>query len=225
MAWTEPRTWVLGEQTTAALMNTHLRDNLNSLGRDVYLPRVVGTSGPLGERWYPAGYDFWNTGEGLGNGASIGTDQLHAVPFYSPRGRIVDGICFQVTVAGGAGSVGRCGLYQATSESNIYPGALVLDGGEKTCTTATVKSTTGLAITLEPDLLYWAVLLTGVSAPQVQRLNVQSMVMGVVTSLASVPDTNLNVAQTYGALPAIFPAGATFQQLAGVPLIAVRYSA
>lgn len=29
MAWTAPRTWVTGETVTAALLNTHLRDNLN----------------------------------------------------------------------------------------------------------------------------------------------------------------------------------------------------
>lgn len=28
MAWTAPRTWIAGEVVTAALMNTHLRDNL-----------------------------------------------------------------------------------------------------------------------------------------------------------------------------------------------------
>lgn len=31
MAWTTPRTWVAGEVVTAALMNTHLRDNLDAL--------------------------------------------------------------------------------------------------------------------------------------------------------------------------------------------------
>ena len=31
MAWTTPRTWVDGELVTAALMNTHLRDNLNAV--------------------------------------------------------------------------------------------------------------------------------------------------------------------------------------------------
>ena len=39
MAWTSPRTWVAGEIVTAALLNTHVRDNLNDLadgawGRD-----------------------------------------------------------------------------------------------------------------------------------------------------------------------------------------------
>lgn len=32
MAWTSPRTWVSGETVTAALLNTHLRDNLLALG-------------------------------------------------------------------------------------------------------------------------------------------------------------------------------------------------
>ncbi len=31
MAWTAPRTWVTGEVVTAAIMNTHLRDNLLAL--------------------------------------------------------------------------------------------------------------------------------------------------------------------------------------------------
>lgn len=31
MAWTSPRTWVAGETVTAALLNTHVRDNLLEL--------------------------------------------------------------------------------------------------------------------------------------------------------------------------------------------------
>lgn len=32
VAWTDPRTWVAGETVTAALMNTHVRDNLKAIG-------------------------------------------------------------------------------------------------------------------------------------------------------------------------------------------------
>ena len=32
MAWTAPRHWVTGEMVTAALLNTHIRDNLLQLG-------------------------------------------------------------------------------------------------------------------------------------------------------------------------------------------------
>jgi hypothetical protein len=31
MAWTNPRTWVTSEVVTAAMLNTHVRDNLNTL--------------------------------------------------------------------------------------------------------------------------------------------------------------------------------------------------
>lgn len=34
MAWTSPRTWVVGETLTAALLNTHIRDNENWLATD-----------------------------------------------------------------------------------------------------------------------------------------------------------------------------------------------
>lgn len=32
MAWTSPRTWVSGEVPTAAIFNTHVRDNLKAIG-------------------------------------------------------------------------------------------------------------------------------------------------------------------------------------------------
>lgn len=50
MAWTAPRTWVAGEIVTAALMNTHLRDNLLAIGDPTaawttYTPTFSGTLG------------------------------------------------------------------------------------------------------------------------------------------------------------------------------------
>ena len=47
MAWTNPRTWLAQEQVTAALLNTHLRDNLNALPRGIlgYAQVTVTQSG------------------------------------------------------------------------------------------------------------------------------------------------------------------------------------
>jgi hypothetical protein len=44
MAWTAPRTWVAGETVTAAIMNTHVRDNLKALGDPwtAYTPTYTG---------------------------------------------------------------------------------------------------------------------------------------------------------------------------------------
>jgi len=37
MAWTNPRTWNAGEMVTASMLNTHIRDNLNSLRSEHHL--------------------------------------------------------------------------------------------------------------------------------------------------------------------------------------------
>ena len=42
MAWTDPRDWTTGEVVTAALMNTHVRDNLNMTA-----PHIVTTAGDI----------------------------------------------------------------------------------------------------------------------------------------------------------------------------------
>ena len=48
MAWTAPRTWVLAEFVTAALMNTHVRDNMLFLKSDPLISQgtAVLTSAP-----------------------------------------------------------------------------------------------------------------------------------------------------------------------------------
>lgn len=44
MSWTTPRTWVAAELVTAAIGNTHWRDNLNYLYDTLLTPRVGGTT-------------------------------------------------------------------------------------------------------------------------------------------------------------------------------------
>jgi hypothetical protein len=61
MTWTAPRTWVAGETVTAAIMNTHVRDNLNALANDSwqYLSYVPGgnndTSASTTVTWFTMG--------------------------------------------------------------------------------------------------------------------------------------------------------------------------
>ena len=57
MAWTSPRTWTTGELVTAALMNTHVRDNLSYLYTLAATPLTVKTV-VVGESPYTAaGYN------------------------------------------------------------------------------------------------------------------------------------------------------------------------
>lgn len=41
MAWTTPRTWTDGELVTAAIMNTHVRDNLNAIGNHFHVRKTA----------------------------------------------------------------------------------------------------------------------------------------------------------------------------------------
>src|SRR3954447_19578174 len=52
MTWTAPRTWVAGEVVTAALLNTHVRDNLKAIGDPwtSYVPTLTNISLGSGTR-------------------------------------------------------------------------------------------------------------------------------------------------------------------------------
>lgn len=155
------------------------------------------------ENWY----------SGLANQTAYATsamdvDNLRARPFVVGRAGYIDRIAFELTTAGGAGSVARCGIYKATSKYNLYPRDLLIDGGEFACDGSTgVKSTT-VNLYL-PEGLYYLACLAGVSAP-----TLRFSVVGSVPSFLGCPNTiganiyvSVNVAKAYGALPSTFTAG------------------
>jgi hypothetical protein len=52
MAWTTPRTWVSGELVTAAMMNAHVRDNMNALGEEgTWTPVLTGQTSGSGQTY------------------------------------------------------------------------------------------------------------------------------------------------------------------------------
>jgi hypothetical protein len=220
MAWTAPRTWVTGEVVTASQMNTHVRDNLNALASEPN--RQVGTS-PL-EQWYPAG--VISAGSATTNAVSA-LGRLFAIPLLTYRGGTVDRLGIEVTILATSG-VARIGIYQATSGTNLYPSALTVDGGEVLTSTTGVKTVT-INTTLTPTTLYYACVIFGTALPSVRSIGRDSMVnlFGMGSTFGAViMGWGIKVAQTYGALPATFPAGGTVMVSDETPiLIGVRYSA
>lgn len=192
------------------------------------VPRHV--SGGAGvAAWYPSA-------TGLGHATSGGTTlapavgTLIAAPFLSWRRGLIDALAWEVTVAGGVGSVARVGVYAPLSDTNLYPGALVVDGGEVDTTVVRVNRHTGLAIPSLPARVYWAAFLAGVASPTVRATVGDSVTMvslfgvdGDAATLSLVQRANLNVAQPYGALPSLFPSSATLVTTAA-PLVLFRYS-
>lgn len=223
MAWTDPATWTVGELVLASKMNTHIRDNLNVLERGSDWRPNVGTGGGLGERWY------WL---GLGSEPTFNTDlvsfgTLRAYPFAVPDVSTIDRLAFEVTTAGGAGSRMRCGIYQATSETNLYPNALIVDGGEFVSDTTGVKAAT-VSNVLEPDVVYWAATLSGTSAPTCRTITAGMTgvrYLGAPSTLGVTIGKFITVALAYGALPATFTGGATVSTNTLTATVAVRYSA
>lgn len=193
---------------------------------DVFYFRQVGTS-PF-ERYYFAGMQS----EVQLATVSGATGTLRAMPFVAPRGGTIDRLAVGVTTGAGAGGVARWGVYQATSITNLYPDALLVDAGEVDVTGIGTKAQT-INLTLQSGVLYWFVYLGGVSAATIRAVNTAGTwpIFGYSNAFASAgaanidPGVALTVAQAYGTLPDPFPAGATIITAAAIPAVGCRFSA
>lgn len=191
--------------------------------------------GAAAEAYYAAhvsgggGLDIWyllgsNSNNAITSGA-VTANTLYGIPFIAPtRGATLDRLGFNVVtlLAGNA----RVGLYSATSDTNLYPNALVVDGGGISTGSGGVKSAT-ISQVLTPGALYWAVYL-GDAAPSVRthQGGTATNILGFDSSLPNGGTRGISVAQAYGALPATFPVGAALV-ITGTTFPAVfgRYSA
>lgn len=132
-------------------------------------------------------------------------DNIFAYPLVLDGG-VIDTVEFEVTT-GVANAVGRCGLYTNTSEQIIYPNALVVDGGEKDCSTNGVKATSSLSVAIPPGL-YWLVTHAGVATPTIRTIapGGVSHILGLLTTMGASPPLLIAGARAYSALPLTFPA-------------------
>lgn len=186
---------------------------------DALYHRHVGTS-PF-ERWYYL--TSRNTVPTLTAG-TVSTGFLYATPFVVPRGGTLDRIGVEITTAVAAQTF-RVGIYSATSATNIYPNARVLDSGAlSAAATGLVSATISQALT--GGTLYWAIVASSHNniAMRLISQNDHLQTLGVGTAALGTFHTRLHVAQAYGALPANYPAGATLAATAWVGVFG-RFSA
>lgn len=89
MAWTSPRTWLSGEKLTAALLNTHVRDNLKAIG----------------DTWtsYTPVWTAATTNPVIGNGTITGA--------YAAAGKL---IFYRISIIGGSTTTWGSGAYSFT---------------------------------------------------------------------------------------------------------------
>lgn len=141
-----------------------------------------------------------------GNGLGINT--LRAKPLVVGRDCTLSSLGL-IVATGVATSVCRVGIYAAGSDG--YPTTLLVESGEIDCSTNTRKLTTGLSQALSAGVAYWVAFLGGVAAPNLARTNTAvgfGQVVCASGSIAATAVTEINVAQSYGTMPTIFPSGA-----------------
>jgi hypothetical protein len=173
------------------------------------------------EVWYTFGsYNVSSTGV-----SSSGTNTLQAIPFFSGEGGKVDRIAFEVTTGGAAGSVARCGIYESTSDTNLYPSKLLADSGEFDTTTTGVKSAT-IDVQLLANRVYWLVLHPGVAAHvgrNVGAATIGGTPLGMPETMGNnAGRTSITVNRSYAALPATFPGSAA--TATGCNIVWFRYA-
>jgi len=134
---------------------------------------------------------------------------LMAQFFSTPVNFSFDRIAFNVTTAGAAGTKGRVGIYE--DDNTIYPGVLILDGGEFAVDSTGVKETTiNPAMTLQRGKIFWLAFLSS-GSPTIRLVSASSIISAIHgnnSSLSILFQSGYEISQSYGALPTPYPAGA-----------------
>lgn len=140
---------------------------------------------------------------------------LRAMPLVLTGTYNVNQIALRVTT-GVAASSAWLGIY---SDAGIYPASLLASVNVSTVSTGMIA---GLVSGLLASGLYWLAVVTS-HAPTVRTLALSSCwpILGIVGDVTT-PGVGWSVAHTFGALPAVFPAGAVPIVAAPVPAIHVR---
>lgn len=157
-----------------------------------------------------AWYSSFSVGATLSN-SSQAVDLIRSLPFISGCGGFIDSISFEIVTPGAGGAKGRVGIYEATSDTNLYPNNLVVDSGEFDCSIGGIK-TASVNVFLKPNTLYWFAQLLGTNAstPRVSSTSGIPNVFGFANTLGVNPRAGFTKAQAYGALPDPYPSASGF---------------
>jgi hypothetical protein len=168
--------------------------------RDLYYYRHVGSS-PL-EIWHAA------LGANTAGGVAYAINTLFSVLFHCPKTITLDRIAITCTAAGSAGHKARLGIYESTSDVNLYPDALVIDAGEVDLDSTGTKSLT-ISQQLTGGRPYFFALVTNNATPQIGSVGGHIYAVGTHELSANNWQyiAGFKHAHTYGALPDPFPTG------------------
>lgn len=157
---------------------------------------------------------------------SMTANKFYAAPFVAPpRAAALDRVALYVTT-GVASSTARIGIYDATSETNLYPNALLWESSALSCATSSTIASENPGLTLVPGRLYWA----AVNASSTQTLRAVAVgcacpIFGFPNAISGTASQNcLDGSRTYGALPNPFTASIA-AGTGSFPAVFLRFSA
>lgn len=157
---------------------------------------------------------------------ALSANSLHAMPFVAPpRASVLNRAAVYVTTGVGSSTV-RIGIYAATSETNLYPAALLWDSGALATATTNAIASGNPGLTLVPGRLYWAVVNSS-STPTVRGLAVGGAcpIFGFPDAISgTAAQIGLAGTDAYGALPDPFPSSIAALTTAA-PAVFLRFSA
>lgn len=201
------------------------------LRNDDYYDQVTGA---LGARYRLLGLK--NQGNAAGGNSGLSVGDIHAQPFVLPRGGTIDRL--SIETAGAAGAVIRVGIYEATDETNVYPGALLSPGGvgaegEFDCASAGRKDVDFSSLVLEAGKLYFVAYQRDATAVNSRGMSGEQYVQAVGGFDPALPASGAQIlgfygARVYAAMPATFPAGLNIwpRSFGAMPLgVFARFSA
>jgi hypothetical protein len=149
----------------------------------------------------------------------LAANRLYAVPFFSFQRQTFTKLGIEITTA--AGTNGRLGIYKWV---NGVPASLALDAGAISIASTGYQEITGLNFTLNPGVYGLAFLPdTAVTVRAITNTGISwfaNFLLGASASGVAI-ELLVNAAQTYGALPATFPASFIYQS-ANAPAVGLR---
>ena len=196
-------------EVLARVGTTNVLAGSSALRNDDWYDQITGIMGP---RYRLLGLKVMSALAG-GN-AGMAEGDMHAQPFILPRGGTIDRISIQVLAV--AGGVVRFGIYEAGSDTDLYPGALV-PGSENDFVTdvaGRVDFAPAGGLTLTAGKVYFACYQRNAIAVAVKGMAAPSDCQAVGGFDPDLPATNaqilgLYVSRVFAAFPATFPGGAS----------------
>lgn len=189
-------------------------------GKDVYYWRHDTTNGQLPYIRYVGG--IIDQSPVASPNFHPGANTIYLTTFPTPRGGNINTIGVYVDTASTTSAGARLGMYQSISDSNIYPGNLILDAGEiNLATSGLVEISINQALTA--GALYWLAFWSSTASCNLKGIATAGInpIIGVNSGLT--PHTYLYISGTYGTYPASLASGALLG-VSGAPAVVVQYN-